>query len=93
MKTGAGSKYAPLPPPPTQTQDEYGDDIVQPPLADGEEERRVQHRQEKLGFLMTQDIQENNEQWIDYEVEDTQARFDVADMILADLAAEIADLL
>ena len=26
-QTGAGSKYAPLPPPPTQTQDEYGDDI------------------------------------------------------------------
>lgn len=25
--TGAGSKYAPLPPPPTQTQDEFGDEI------------------------------------------------------------------
>jgi hypothetical protein len=24
---GAGSKYAPLPPPPTQTQDEFGDEI------------------------------------------------------------------
>jgi hypothetical protein len=37
---GAGSRFAPLPPPPTQTQDDYGEDIVQPPLADGEEERR-----------------------------------------------------
>ena len=51
--TGAGSKFAPLPPPPTQTQDEFGDEIVQPPLQDGEEERRNQFRQEKLGQLMT----------------------------------------
>jgi len=42
--TNAGSKFAPLPPPPTNTQDEYGDDIIQPPLGDGEEERRNQHR-------------------------------------------------
>ena len=91
--TEAGSKFAPLPPPPTQLQDEYGEDIVQPPLADGEEERRNQHRQEKLGLLMTQDIEENDALWIDYEVEDTQVRFDVADMILADLAQEIAELL
>lgn len=42
---------------------------------------------------MTQDINETDGLWIDYEVEDTQARFDLADMILADLAAEIAELL
>lgn len=52
-----------------------------------------QHRQEKLGQLMTQDIHETDQLWIDYEVEDTQARFDLADMILADLAQEIAELL
>lgn len=88
--TRAGSKFAPLPPPPTQTQDEYGDDIEQPPLAQGEEERRNQHRQEKLGQLMTQDIQETDQLWIDYEIEETQAKFDLADMILTDLAMEIA---
>lgn len=43
-ETCAGSKFAPLPPPPTQTQDEYGDDIVLPPLEEGEEERKQQHR-------------------------------------------------
>jgi hypothetical protein len=91
--TDAGSKYAPLPPVPTQTQDEFGDEIVQPPLQQGEEERRNQHRQEKLGQLMTQDINETDHIWADYEIEDTQARFDLADMILADLAAEIAELL
>ena len=42
---------------------------------------------------MTQDIHETDQLWIDYEVEDTQARFDLADMILADLAQEIAELL
>lgn len=55
-ETGAGSKYAPLPPPPTQTQDEFGEEIVQPPLQDGEEDRKNQYRQEKLGYLMTKDI-------------------------------------
>jgi len=42
---------------------------------------------------MTQDIQETDLQWVDYEVEDAQVRFDLADMILADLAGEIADFL
>lgn len=42
---------------------------------------------------MTQDIQETDNMWIDYEIEDTQVRFDLADMILADLASEIAALL
>jgi hypothetical protein len=31
--------------------------------------------------------------WTDYEVEDTQVRFDLADMILAELASEIAAFL
>ena len=92
-QTGAGSKYAPLPAPPTQTQDEFGEEIVQPPLQDGEEDRKNQFRQEKLGYLMTKDIQETDNLWTDYEVEDTQVRFDLADMILADLASEIAALL
>ena len=91
--TGAGSKYAPLPTPPTQMQDEFGEEILQPPLQEGEEDRKNQYRQEKLGQLMTQDIQETDVLWKDYEVEDTQVRFDLADMILADLASEIAAFL
>jgi|LauGreDrversion4_2_1035121.scaffolds.fasta_scaffold2652800_1 hypothetical protein len=39
---------------------------------------------------MTQDIQETDQLWIDYEIEETQAKFDLADMILTDLAMEIA---
>ena len=42
---------------------------------------------------MTQDIQETDQLWTDYEVEDAQVRFDLADMILADLASEIAEFL
>lgn len=42
---------------------------------------------------MTNDINEADALWLDHEVEDTQVRFDLADMILAELAAEIADLL
>jgi hypothetical protein len=42
---------------------------------------------------VTQDIHENDPLWTDYETEDTQARFDLADMILSDLAQEIADIL
>ena len=42
---------------------------------------------------MTQDIQETDIMWTDYEIEDTQVRFDLADMILAELASEIAEFL
>lgn len=42
---------------------------------------------------MTQDIQDTDQLWTDYEVEDAQVRFDLADMILAEMASEIADFL
>ena len=42
---------------------------------------------------MTQDIQENDETWVDYEAHDTDTRFDIADMILHHLAGEIAEFL
>ena len=86
----AGTNFAPFPEAPTQTQDELGEEVVPPPLQDGEEERRNLNRQERLAELMTQDIQENDANWIDYEIQDTQTRFDVADMILHHLAGEIA---
>ena len=93
MRMRAGTNYAPLPDAPAATQDEMGEEIIPPPLEDGEEERRNMHRQEKLAELMTDDIIENDSLWVDYEVQDTQARFDVADMILHHLAGEIAEFL
>lgn len=89
-KMRAGTNFAPLPEAPPQTQDELGEEVIPPPLNEGEEERRNLNRQERLAELMTQDIQENDANWIDYEIQDTQTRFDVADMILHHLAGEIA---
>jgi hypothetical protein len=55
-----------------------------------EEERRNALREERLGELLTKEIEENDYLWTDYENEDTQVKFDVADMILEELAGEIA---
>ena len=91
--TGAGTKFAPLPSAPPPPTDEMGEEMPPPPLAEGEEERRNILRQERLSELMTQDIHNNDGLWIDYETEDTQVRFDVADMVLAHLAGEVAEFL
>ena len=40
----AGTNYAPLPDAPQSQQDEMGDEIIPPPLEEGEEERRNMHR-------------------------------------------------
>jgi hypothetical protein len=50
-------------------------------------------RHQKLAQLMTEDIQETEQHWVDYEIQDTQARFDLADMILHQLTGEIVSLL
>jgi len=43
-----------------------------------------------LGDLLTKEIEEQDQEWVDYENEDAQTKFDLADMILSDLASEIA---
>ena len=93
MRMRAGTNTGPLPDAPQPTQDEMGEEILPPPLEEGEEERRNMNRQEKLAELMTDDIIENDALWVDYEVQDTQTRFDLADMILHHLAGEIAEFL
>lgn len=90
-KTGAGTRYAPPPPPPPVNLD--GD--MPPPLAadDNEEERNKFERQERLGHLLTAEVHDKEGEWLDYEKEDTQVRFDVADMILEELADECTTFL
>ena len=44
MQMRAGTNLAPLPDAPAQTQDEMGEEIIPPPLEEGEEERRNMHR-------------------------------------------------
>ena len=56
MRMRAGTNFAPLPEVPPPTQDEMGEEIIPPPLEEGEEDRRNLNRQEKLAELMTDDI-------------------------------------
>ena len=69
--TSAGTKVAPLPPPPPLSHDDFGSEVTPPPLAEGELERRDLLRQERLGEVLTKDINESEPLWLDYEIEDT----------------------
>ena len=86
-KTGAGTRYAPPPPPPP-----VNDDAPAPEQQD-EEERNKFERQERLGHLLTAEVHAKEGEWLDYETEGTQVRFDVADMILEELADEVTSFL
>ena len=93
MRTSAGTRIAPVPPhnPPPPSTD-YDSPPAQPPIPP-EEERLNQAREEKLGVLMMKELEENEVKWIDYEDEDTQVKFDLADMILEELADELANFM
>lgn len=92
-KTGAGTRLAPLPPPPQNNPDDpSGHQTKEQPLAP-EEERINAVRETRLGLLMMRDLDENEGKWIDYEDEDTQIKFDLADMVLDMLASELAGFL
>lgn len=60
---------------------------------ESEEDRNKAERQERLGLLLTKEVHQRENDWLDYEVEDTQVRFDLADMILEELADEITQFL
>ena len=53
------------------------------------EELLQQIREEKLSFMLTKEILENDQIWTDYEPEETQVKIDLADMILEQLMDEI----
>jgi hypothetical protein len=42
---------------------------------------------------MMKELVENENKWIDIEDEDTQVKFDLADMVLEELAGEIAAIM
>jgi hypothetical protein len=93
-KTSAGTRIAPVPAtnPPPSGNDFDSNQPAQPPIP-SEEERLNQVREEKLGVLMMRELEENEKKWIDYEDEDTQVKFDLADMILEELAGELASFM
>jgi hypothetical protein len=45
-------------------------------------------REERLALVLASEIEENEILWTDYEYEETQAKLDIADMILEVLAEE-----
>lgn len=42
---------------------------------------------------MMRELEENEQKWVDYEDEDTQVKFDLADMVLEELAGELAQFI
>lgn len=42
---------------------------------------------------MMRELVDNENRWIDFEDEDTQVKFDLADMVLEELAGEIAQIM
>lgn len=75
--TGAGTKYAPAPPPPPMSQD-----YDMPQKSKTDEERKAQEKQEeddrnkaerseRLGILLTKEVHQKENDWLDYEIEDT----------------------
>jgi DNA-nicking Smr family endonuclease len=58
-----------------------------------QEERNNQLREEKLSNLLSQEIKQEDKEWLDYNDWSTQVKLDLADMILEDLATEMASFL
>lgn len=88
--TGAGTRLAPVPTPPPSTDDS---NPTPPPPLQSEEDRRNGLREIRLGLLMVKELEDNEQKWLDYEDEDTQVKFDLADMVLDVLASEVSDFL
>lgn len=86
-KTGAGTKLAPVPAAPPQSEENNN---LPPPVLAPEADRINGLREVRIGLLMIKETEENEEKWIDYEDEDTQVKFDLADMILDVLASEVS---
>ncbi|CAG9316658.1 unnamed protein product [Blepharisma stoltei] len=58
-----------------------------------DEEFLQQTREEKLAMLLTDDLVEKDDVWVEYEFEETQVKLDLADMILEDLVIETFSIL
>lgn len=58
-----------------------------------DEEQLQLIREERLSKMLTQEILENDQVWVDYEAEEAQVKIDIADMILEQIMTEIEDFL
>lgn len=90
-KMRAGCLYAPAPPPPPPA-DAMDQPANQPPRL-SDQERQDALREEKLGQILSKELEEADDHWVDYEQEDTQAKLDLADMVLDDMIGELTEFL
>ena len=58
-----------------------------------EEEIFAETRERQLGIILSQEIIDNEETWINYETEETQVKLDIADMLLEQLVKESSAIL
>lgn len=68
-----------------------GDIIMSSGQVDEEQLQLI--REERLSKMLTQEILENDQVWVDYEAEEAQVKIDIADMILEQIMSEIEDFL
>ncbi|CAG9331265.1 unnamed protein product [Blepharisma stoltei] len=68
-----------------------GDMVLSSGIVD--EEYMQQVREERLASMLAEEVLERDEVWVDYEFEETQAKLDLADMILEGLVIETIDIL
>jgi hypothetical protein len=50
-------------------------------------------REEKLATILAQDVMTMEEQWVDYEMEETQVKVDLSDVVMDELVREVVELL
>lgn len=89
----AGTRKVPPPSATNSNQNNMDDIFAPPPPAPTDEERNQQIREEKLSTLLSNEINDEDKNWLQYNDCATQVKLDLADMILEDLAGEIAFLL
>lgn len=58
-----------------------------------DEEYMQQVREERLASMLAEEVLEKDDVWIDYEFEETQAKLDLADMVLEKLVIETIDII
>ena len=58
-----------------------------------DEEQLNQIREERNALMLALDVRESEEQWVQYQYEETQIKLDLADMLLDFLATETVQIL
>ena len=60
---------------------------------DTTEEQLSDIREDQLSLILTDDMQEMDAVWLNFDNEETQVKLDMGDLLLDELACEVADIL